>query len=59
MNWQEEFESLVRSIGSLTYGKERWFFEDELWYDRADGKYINITELHRRIMEAIREEMEW
>lgn len=55
MNWQEEFESLVRSIGSITYGKERWFYQDDgLWYDREDGKRITTDELHRRIYEEVK-----
>jgi hypothetical protein len=58
MKWREEFESLVRTIGTATYGKERWFYEDGIWYDRKDGKHININELHKRILNAIKEETE-
>lgn len=55
MNWQKEFEDLVRSIGSITYGKERWFLQDnDLWYDRQDGSYIDINELHNRICEEVK-----
>ena len=54
MNWKEEFESLVRTIGSITYGKERWFLQDDgTWYDRKDGTYISIDELHKRIYEEV------
>lgn len=54
-NWQEEYESLVRTIGSITYGKERWFLQDDgRWYDRDGGTYITIDELHNRICEEVR-----
>lgn len=57
MNWKEEFESLVRTIGSITYGKERWFLEDDslgIWYDREECDYIDIWELHDRIAREVR-----
>lgn len=55
VNWKKEFESLVRTIGSYTYGKERWFLQDDgRWYDRYDGSYITIDELHKRIGEEMR-----
>ena len=54
INWKEEFISLVRFIGSATFGKERWFLQDNgLWYDRLDSKEINIDELHKRIYDEI------
>ena len=56
IDWQEEYESLVRSIGSLTYGKERWFYESNgIWYDRKYGENISTLELHNRIIEEIGE----
>lgn len=55
MNWKEEFESLVRTIGSITYGKERWFLQDDgTWYDRQECDYIDISELHYRIAYEVR-----
>ena len=57
--WKEHFVSLVRSIGSATYGKERWCLQENgLWYDREDGKEIGIDELHKRIYEAVKGETE-
>lgn len=54
INWQEEFESLIRSIGSITYGKERWFYQDNnVWYDREDGKYIDTFALQKRVTHEI------
>lgn len=54
INWQEEFESLVRSIGSITYGKERWFYQgNNVWYDREDGEYIDTFTLQRRVTHEI------
>ena len=59
MNWQEEFESLIRTIGSITYGKERWFYQDNgIWYDRKDGDYIDMQLLNDRIYELLGEENE-
>ena len=56
MNWQEEFESLIRTIGSITYGKERWFYQNNgIWYDRKDGNYIDMQLLHERIYELLGE----
>lgn len=55
INWKEEFISLVRSIGSVTFGKERWFLQDNgLWYDRQDCKEITIDELHKRIYKEVK-----
>lgn len=54
-NWKEEFISLVRSIGSATFGKERWFLQDNgLWYDRMDCKEISIDKLQERIYEEVK-----
>lgn len=54
-NWKKEFESIVRTIGSFTYGKERWFLQDNgLWYDRMDGNEIDIDELDRRITSVLK-----
>lgn len=50
IDWKEELIILVASIGSATYGKERWFLQDDgKWYDRDDGKYISQDELFNRI----------
>ena len=55
INWKDEFISLVRSIGSATYGKERWFLQENgLWYDREDGREITIDELHKRIYKEVK-----
>lgn len=53
MDWKTEFISLVRSIGAKTYGKERWFYEGDGWYDRETGKTITIDELHQQMLDAI------
>lgn len=56
MNWQEKFESLVRSVGSAIYGKERWFYqENDIWYDRKTGKNITTDELEQTIYEEMEE----
>ena len=59
IDWQKEFEDLVRYIGTITYGKERWFYqENDVWYDRKGGKYYSTNILHQAIWDAIREEIE-
>lgn len=61
INWKEEYMSLIRSIGSITYGKERWFFQEnekgleDMWYDRHFGDYVDIDKLHKRVYETIKE----
>ena len=58
-DWKEQYIGLIQSIGSATYGKERWFIQDgEIWYDRKEADYITIDEMERRVRSAILEEME-
>lgn len=54
VNYEYEYKSLVQSIGSATYGKERWFLQDNgKWYDRKECDYITIDVLEQRIRSAI------
>lgn len=55
MTWKKQFIYLVRSIGYITYGKERWFLQGNgLFYDQKDGKEINIDDLRKRISEEVK-----
>ena len=59
IDWRKEFEDMVRYIGVIDYGKERWFMETEKdgrvrWYDRYDGEYLTTDELQDRIYEVVR-----
>ncbi len=64
-NWREEIANgqyhnaittLVRSIGTLTYGKMRWFEQSNgQWYDRDRGDYISLEEMTGRVIDAVRE----
>ena len=59
IDWRKEFEDMVRYIGAVDYGKERWFKETEKsgrvrWYDRYDGEYLTTDELQQRIYEIVR-----
>lgn len=59
IDWRKEFEDMVRYIGVIDYGKERWFMETEKdgrvrWYDRYDGEYLTTDELQQRIYEVVR-----
>ena len=52
INWEEEYKSLVRIIGSTTYGKERWFHVGNgIWYDRKEDDCIDFLTLEERIGE--------
>lgn len=58
--WRDMFEELICSIGVATYGKERWFTDDDgnTWYDRYTGRYFETTELIGEVTKAINEEIE-
>lgn len=52
----KEYENLIKIIGSATYGKERWFLQDnDIWYDRKDGAYITQKEMEERIYKELDE----
>lgn len=55
MTKSELLESIVRTIGVLDYGKERWFPENCGWYDRYDGRVIDNTEMDRRVHKVLNE----
>lgn len=55
MTKSELLESIVRTIGVLDYGKERWFPENLGWYDRYDGRVIDNTEMDRRVQAVLNE----
>ena len=57
MTEREAFADIVMIIGSLTYGKERWFKNNGGWYDRKEGDYIQNEELVKRISEVLKEEI--
>lgn len=57
MTEREVLEELVRYIGVLTYGKERWFKRNGVWYDRKHGEYIQNEDLLYRIVGSIEEEV--
>ena len=55
----EAVKTLAKCIGSITYGKERWFYEgDGLWYDREKNKSLLVAELIDEIIDAVKEESE-
>lgn len=60
VDWEMEFENMVRYIGTITYGKERWFKETEKsgrvkWYDRRSGDYLTTDQLQNEIYETVKE----
>ena len=58
MTEREAFADIVKIIGSLTYGKERWFKNNGCWYDRSKCDYIQNEELVKRISEILNEEID-
>lgn len=58
MTEREALADIVMIIGSLTYGKERWFKNNGCWYDRSNGDYIQNEELVKRISETLKEEID-
>ncbi len=56
MTEREVMAELVRFVGVLTYGKERWLKRNGCWYDRLVGDYIQNEILLKRIKEEIEDE---
>ena len=57
MTEREVMAELVRFVGVLTYGKERWFKRNGCWYDRMYGDHIQNETLLERIGKAIKDEV--
>lgn len=57
MTEREVMAELVRFVGVLTYGKERWIKQNGCWYDRLVGDYIQNEVLLERIVKAIKDEV--
>ena len=57
MTEREVMAELVRFVGVITYGKERWFKQNGRWYDRMFGDYIQNETLLERIRKAIEDEV--
>lgn len=57
MTEREVMADLVRFVGVITYGKERWFKQSGCWYDRLFGDYIQNETLLERIGKAIEDEV--
>lgn len=57
MTEREVLEALVKYIGVLTYGKERWIKQNGCWYDRKYGEHIQNENLLYRVIASIAEEV--
>lgn len=50
----EALERIVTFLGSVTYGKERFFRQENgIWYDRDKGDYITLEQIVERAEEII------
>ncbi len=58
MTEREVMADLVRFVGVITYGKERWFKHNGCWYDRLFGDYIQNEVLLEWIRKAIEDEVQ-
>ena len=58
MTEREVLCNLIRRIGALTYGKERWFKVNGCWYDKEVGDYIQNETLLERVTKSILEEID-
>lgn len=53
MTDRELLKELVRFIGALTMGEERWVANGDEWFDRVEHDFIRNEELARRLHEAL------
>ena len=56
--YEKMFNDLIRGIGVITFGKERWIQQGTdtfIWYDRLTGRYCDKTELLVSIGRTIKE----
>lgn len=61
MKDKKALEDIVRCIGSLTFGKERWcrsYSFKDIWYDRMSGDYLTTKEMVQSVCEALKESVE-
>ena len=55
----DALRDMIKQIGSITYGKERFFEQDRgIWYDRKHGDYITLEKVIERLVEAVKESEE-
>lgn len=58
MTKNEALDDILQCIGSLTYGKERWFDNNGVWYDRATCEYVTTEEMVLRVCKELNESIE-
>lgn len=52
----ETLYNFIKELGSITYGKERFFRQDNgKWYDREHADYVTLDDVIRRIVDVVRE----
>lgn len=57
MTHSEALQDILRCIGGLTFGKERWFPNNGVWYDKLDGKLISTEEMTMRVCTELSEKL--
>lgn len=63
MKNKKALDKIVRCIGVLTFGKERWsrsysFDDDAIWHDRGTGHFLTTKEMVENVCEALKESIE-
>lgn len=64
MKNKKALDEIVRCIGVLTFGEERWtrsYSFDDIWHDRWDGEFLTTKEMVKRVLsvlEALKESIE-
>lgn len=54
IEYDELFHALVRAIGTITYGKERWFDNnDGTWYDRNECDNVPLGTVVDRLIREV------
>lgn len=59
MTESEALEDIIKYVGSATFGKERWFKQENgIWYDRLFCDYVELDEVVKRLVLTVWEREE-
>lgn len=62
MKNKKALDEIVRCIGVLTFGEERWYRSysfDDIWHDKWTGNFLTTKEMVKSVCEALKEIMEF
>lgn len=61
MKNKKALDKIVRCIGVLTFGKERWcraYSFPDIWHDKGTGHFLTTKEMVKSVCEALKESLE-